>query len=215
MQQDGDMWAFLDGMVTARGKHASRGSKVKGHATDEDVRKGLITLSEKQGNDSADSMVHKGYDSYGPRRRGLCQLHDDRWNQYANLVGMIQLMMIGIIEATRKRREETTGNIFCGGGRPQRLIHATIPTLGDPSAARRIRLTTLAAPLAGRSGTMGWRGRLATYLSDLSWTPREATCHDMGCFWPELLVDFELDTHATIRTAALLQALPGRGPHAG
>ena len=89
MQQDGDMWAILDDMVTARGKHASRGSKVKGHATDEDVRKGLTTLRGKQGNDSADRMVHKGYDSYGLRRRALCQLHDDRWNQYATSVGKI------------------------------------------------------------------------------------------------------------------------------
>ena len=115
-------------------------------------------------------------------------------------------MMIGIIAATRKRREEITGNIFSGSGRPQRVIHATAPTLGDPSAARRIRLNTHAAPHTGRSGPLGWRGQLAGYLTDLSWTPREATSHDMGCSWLELLIDFELSTHATVRTATLLQS---------
>ena len=60
MQPDGDMWAILDDIVTVRGKHATRGTKVKGHATDEDVRKGLTTPSDKQGNDSADKMVHRG-----------------------------------------------------------------------------------------------------------------------------------------------------------
>ena len=43
MQPDGDMWAILDDIVSVRGKHATRGTKVKGHATDEDVRKGLAT----------------------------------------------------------------------------------------------------------------------------------------------------------------------------
>ena len=39
MQPDGDMRAILDEIVNARGKHATKGTKVKGHATDEDVRK--------------------------------------------------------------------------------------------------------------------------------------------------------------------------------
>ena len=63
MQHDGDMWAILENIVTARGKHATKGTKVKGHATDEEVRRGLATLRDKQGNGTADRMVHKGYDS--------------------------------------------------------------------------------------------------------------------------------------------------------
>ena len=133
MQPDGDMWAILDEIINVRGKHATKGTKIKGHATDEDVRKGLTTPSDKQGNDSADKMVHRGYDSYGLRRRALCALHDERWDHYATLVGKIQKMMIAIIAATRKRRDEVTSQVFSGGGRPQRLLHATAPPLGDPS----------------------------------------------------------------------------------
>ena len=204
MQPDGDMWAILDDIVSARGKHATRGTKVKGHATDEDVRKGLATHSDKQGNDSADKMVHRGYDSYGLRRRALCVLHDERWNHYATMVGKIQRMMICIIAATRKRRDEVTGHVFSGGGRPQRIVHATAPPLGDPLAARRIRTTSHADAITGRPGNLGWRGLLAGYLSELHWVPREATSHDMGCSWLELLIDFELSTLATVRAASLL-----------
>ena len=204
MQPDGDMWAILDEIVNVRGKHATKGTKVKGHATDEDVRKGLTTPSDKQGNDSADKMVHRGYDSYGLRRRALCALHDERWDHYATLVGKIQRMMIAIIAATRKRRDAVTGQVFSGGGRPQRILHATAPPLGDPLAARRIRTNSLAAPFTGQPGNLGWRGLLAGYLSELQWVPREASSLLMGCSWLELLIDFELSTNATVRAASLL-----------
>ena len=112
--------------------------------------------------------------------------------------------MICIIAATRKRRDEAIGHVFSGGGRPQRLVHATAPPLGDPLAARRIRTTSHADTIYGRTGNMGWRGLLAGYLTEIHWVPREATSHDMGCSWLELLIDFELSSLATVRAASLL-----------
>ena len=65
MRPDGDVWAILEGIVDARGRGATTCSKVKGHATDEDVRLGRVSIVDKTGNDIADRMVHRGYATYG------------------------------------------------------------------------------------------------------------------------------------------------------
>ena len=61
MRPDGDVWAILECIVDARGQGATKCSKDKGHATDEDVRLGRVSVVDKAGNDIADRMVHKGY----------------------------------------------------------------------------------------------------------------------------------------------------------
>ncbi len=56
----------------SRGADTPHDTKVKGHAREEDVRSGAVSIADKQGNDVADSMVHRGAMTYGERRRALC-----------------------------------------------------------------------------------------------------------------------------------------------
>ena len=86
MRPDGDVWQTMEAVVEQRGRRSSRGTNVKGHAKEEDVRSGAVSLADKQGNDVADSMVQRGAMTYGERRRAFCQLHDTRRDEYANLV---------------------------------------------------------------------------------------------------------------------------------
>ena len=194
MRPDGDVWAILECIVDARGRGATKCSKDKGHATDEDVRLGRVSVVDKAGNDIADRMVHKGYATYGERRRALCQFHEQRRTEYAAFIGKVQAMMLAIIAATRQRRDDITGNIFGSGTRPQRFVHVVVPTLGNRQEARQIRLSTQHMQLAVSQRPKGWRGHIAAYLCDLEWIPRPANSKDMGCSWLELLIDFELVT---------------------
>ena len=68
MRPDGDVWQAFEGMVEQRGRHASCGTKVKGHATDEEVRRGNVSAADKRGNDAADKMVLRGGMTYGECR---------------------------------------------------------------------------------------------------------------------------------------------------
>ncbi|WP_353239581.1 hypothetical protein, partial [Limnohabitans sp.] len=204
MRPDGDMWAILERIVVARGRAASRGTKVKGHATATDVLQGVVSAEVQQGNDTADRMVQRGQATFGERRRALCRLHDERTQAYGKLVGAIQAMMLAIIASTRKRREELTSTVFGGGSRPQRLVHACAPTLGDRAAARRIRPCTHTLVPNSGSGPAGWRGHVVGYLCGLEWVPWEDSHPDSRCSWLELLIDFEISTGATVREAGLL-----------
>ena len=171
MRPDGDAWQAMEAVVEQRGRHSSRGTKVKRHATEEDVRSGAVALADKQGNDIADRMVHRGSMTSGERKRALCQLHDTRRDEYSNQVGGVQKTTLAIIEATRKRRGDMTGNIFGGGGRRLKLAHVVAPTLGEQHEARSIRRTARMGGAAEAASAKGWRGSIPSYLVSLEWRP--------------------------------------------
>ena len=146
---DGDVWAILESLLLQRGMHTSKGTKVKGRAKDADVRNGAVRAQDKRGNDTADMQVHRGMLTDGERRRALSALHDRRRESYAQLVGVIQKLMPAILEATRKKRDGMTGDIFGGTRSRHKLVHVIAPTLGDQSAARQIRHNAHAFPSLG------------------------------------------------------------------
>ena len=59
LQTDGDLWKKLWEATLIRGPEAHCLSKVKGHATADDVAKGLATPKDKSGNDEADNCATK------------------------------------------------------------------------------------------------------------------------------------------------------------
>ena len=67
---DGDLWATIGSLVRQRGPDTVRISKVKGHATDEDVARGVSTAAHRAGNDGANDAAGKGV------------LADDPWQHF-------------------------------------------------------------------------------------------------------------------------------------
>ena len=91
---------------------------------------------------------------------------------YAQLVGAIQKLMLAILDATRKMREDMAGDIFGGARNRRKLVHAAAPTLGDQATARKIRQNAHASPNMGKGPKEGRRAALTAYLGGLEWTPR-------------------------------------------
>ena len=60
LQADGDLWEQAWEAVLQRGPAAQRLSKVKGHATAQQVEEGLVQACDKAGNDWADEFANKG-----------------------------------------------------------------------------------------------------------------------------------------------------------
>ena len=100
-------------------------------------------------------------------RRAATDLHDRQRESYAQLVGTIQKIMLAILDATRKNREDMTGDIFGGARSRRKLVHATAPTLGDQATARKIRQNAHACPNMGNGSAKGWRAALRACLGGL------------------------------------------------
>ena len=97
-----------------------------------------------------------------------------------------------------------TGDIFGGGGRRLKLVHAVAPTLGEHHEARRIRRTARLWHAAAAATARGWRGSIPGYLDSPEWRPVPDGSTEMGCSWLELLIDFELTNRVAVRRAELL-----------
>ena len=59
LQVDGDLWEVAWNAVLKRGIGNQYLRKVKGHATEEDVEKGLATSEYREGNDISDMLADK------------------------------------------------------------------------------------------------------------------------------------------------------------
>ena len=60
LQTDGDLWEQAWLAVLKRGPGNQKVRKVKGHATAEDVEKGIATQEERVDNDKSDTNADKG-----------------------------------------------------------------------------------------------------------------------------------------------------------
>ena len=57
MQKDGDVWYAIWRIIFAKSPQAIKVTKLKGHATEEDVTAGIITEVDKSGNHISDTLV--------------------------------------------------------------------------------------------------------------------------------------------------------------
>ena len=58
--RNADLWKQLDDLLGARGPASYKLTKVKGHATEEDVARGAVAQADKVGNDEADTLAVAG-----------------------------------------------------------------------------------------------------------------------------------------------------------
>ena len=74
--------------------------KAKGHATEDDVKKGITTMEDREGNDTSDKLADKGVEEVAGI--GLVKLgkwFEGRMKKYKKLVTRCQQMIIGVAQA--------------------------------------------------------------------------------------------------------------------
>jgi hypothetical protein len=97
LQTDGDIWSTFWETVHQKGPSSIKISKVKGHATDEEVREGKVKAEDKVGNDAADKAADVGNDLHG---KGTLKAAN-YFSQRSRLYGLfIKDLHNHIIEAT-------------------------------------------------------------------------------------------------------------------
>ena len=90
LQTDGDLWQTLWEATLIRGPSAHCLTKVKGHATTEDVAEGVATLKDKNGNDEADDCATKGVESMG--LTNATKWLSKRYNGYKDFIDRVDIM---------------------------------------------------------------------------------------------------------------------------
>ena len=100
LQKDGDLWKNMWEATLIRGPRAHCITKVKGHATKEEVDKRIATAKDKKGNDQADECATKGVKSLGLTNATLW--FSRRHEAYIQLMKRIHVMII--LRYFRKRK---------------------------------------------------------------------------------------------------------------
>ena len=88
-QNNGDLWEMFYDILLAKGPETYRGTKVKGHATEEAVKKGLVEMIDKAGNDMADKYADEGVELHGKDVLHVSRRLTARHMQYTKLCAEI------------------------------------------------------------------------------------------------------------------------------
>ena len=92
--KDGDLWSIFHKFVLHRGWGSVRLTKVKGHSTEEQVRKGQVSPKDKDGNDKADEAAKDAMRLHGEGVVKLANWYMTRHVQYTRLIKDIHTHLI-------------------------------------------------------------------------------------------------------------------------
>ena len=104
--KDGDLWQKLLAAVKEKGPWSVWVTKVKGHATDEDVGQGIAKVEDKEGNDNADKAADKGAKDKQEKLPAVASLHARRAKEYQQLTRRIQNSICNIEKDEKELREQ-------------------------------------------------------------------------------------------------------------
>ena len=107
LQIDGDLWEQAWKAVLKRGSGNQALRKVKGHATEEDIRNGKSNRKDKEGNDLSDELADKGVEAIAGI--GLVKLGkwcEARLKKYKKLLNRVHKMLVAVITAEKEEREK-------------------------------------------------------------------------------------------------------------
>ena len=168
-------------------------TKVKGHATKDDVAKGLATPKDKDGNDEADDCATKGVESIGIK--DATNWLDKRHNRNKALMDRIHVMIIKVIQ---KETEVQTGKIearnFIAGYDETKFVKTDGRIKGPEMFQGPAKRLQLKPPVQGNhklAKVQELYEDVSHFLADQSWrTPTDDT-RASGTTWLELFILFD------------------------
>jgi len=91
--------------VVQRGSSSQSLRKVKGHATKEDIRKGISNEEDKEGSDKSDKLADAGVESIqGKSFVKLASWIAERHDKYGSFIKRVQKFIAGVLIAEKERR---------------------------------------------------------------------------------------------------------------
>ena len=195
----------MEKVIGAKGKHAFKASKVKGHITDKQVKDGEHRAEDKAGNDEADRLADLGVREMGDGPMQLGTFYSLRQRDLGRLVHQTQKYIVDIVrEASNIRRPPTpstnTGNNnpnhTCFKPRhPKTLVQKK---LKYPEAAEGFKVELgkeMDKAQKGKTGKAKEEGRfeeaIHIFIERTKWAmPDEEADPEAGVTWLELFVRY-------------------------
>ena len=106
LQGDGDLWQQFWQLVRARGANTVKVTKVKGHATEQQVEEGKVRTEDKEGNDNADQAADQGVNQHARGLRGMVEWIQQRQKKYIEVMSEIQAMIIEVLKEQEEKAKE-------------------------------------------------------------------------------------------------------------
>ena len=131
LMKNGDLWSKVCAAILAKGSSSIKVTKVKGHATQEDIDQGKSNIHDKNGNDEADTVANLAVANHAPGMVSLTNWYAARHADYTKLVGRVQLFIIGMVRAHRQADEARLKESNPFGGKVQRHMPTRIRHGGD------------------------------------------------------------------------------------
>ena len=141
IRRDGDLWGVLQHAICSKKPTSVAISKVKGHATEQDVLDGVAERCHKDGNDASDELVSDAYKLHGDGLLSLTNLCGTRHAEYTEFMTACIHMVVDIYKTDRDLRARIQAQQNAIGRGPKQL-HNIPKSLGyaDACDARSIGL---------------------------------------------------------------------------
>ena len=203
--RDGDLWRIYWKALIAKGVHAVRLTKLKGHTTYDDVKKETITAEHRHGNMRADAICNDGY-GVVQGAQNLTQWYQARHAEYCRFIMRVQRLILHMMKAEKEAREHKANMahpVLHKG--PAKLAITRCLSYGLASAARRLRLRPLPLSQYAFSSYHDQLRSVYRFLSHYHY--EQVDVHQSGLSWIEFCASFENHGLTIEKGGAILQKI--------
>ena len=208
MQVDGDLWEQAWKAVLKRGWQNQTLRKVKGHATEDDIVKGISNREDKKGNDLSDELADKGVEAIAGM--GLVKLGkwlEARQKKYKKLMNRVHKMIVAVTIAEKEERKKIqTAKKTLLGYDTQKWTEADALIRDESQLEVSYRKIDLVSATKGNHRFTKWQKQyedVHSFLGRRLWAPVQAETEISGITWIELFALF--DTSGTRSADAMHQ----------
>ena len=194
LMPNGDLWHVIHQHVLAKGSDHITCSKVKGHATDQDVSNGIATREDKLGNDTADKVADLGVQCQTAWMHHLCHIFHVRQYVFQRLLHEIYDLFIDVQNFQSESRVHLATQLHLNGGDDsQQGIAPALPYQPPSWGQRRLSMRRYNKAMHATSDSVFVR--VYAFLSTLDVCDLQQVAEQQpvqGCSWLELFSFFEL-----------------------
>ena len=197
LQVDGDLWEQAWIAVKRRGIGNQSLRKVKGHATEEDVAKGISTCEDREGNDKSDKLADKGVEEIAGV--GLVKLGkwcEARWKQYNKLLNRVHNMIAGVTlaEKAERAKQQLIQQAMLGYD-PEKWIKAKAMIRDEEHLEIEYQSIETITPSKGKhrfSHCQTLYEEVHSFINERRWAPVNVDSETAGTTWLELFIRYDI-----------------------
>ncbi len=191
-QTDGDLWEHFYKSVAAKNPVTVAISKVKGHATHNDVLECKVEERDWIGNSKADELANEGVQVHGQDEVQIAALFTNRHRWYARFVHKVHVHMVEAYKIDAALKESKSRDALVGKGKKRKRPGVLVEDLkyGDVEKARKFRKMAQITDFGDFVNKNQAARDVAQFLGDVVFEAVDS--RDEGTSWLELYTVYRM-----------------------